>query len=261
MTPMMVLVGSEDEQDSVSRAISNGTFKCTSEGENALKRVHVSGLVAVYYANSRISRGLDVDQYNVLVAVGTDFAQPFYSAVNHAIKDKITIDEITNSVLRISPTRKQGDEKAKVIIISEDDEWKIKYLKGRIIRTTSSAKGIARTIRGMGIGGESTISDMELKITKKGTSKNGAHMKIFSKIAIADDEVEDAEIDMRVKMILNMLKEKPRMWIGTNEIKNKLHVKLTVLSKAVETIAYHKLASTIMTNGSIKLKHKKTQQK
>lgn len=258
MIPMMVLVGSEEEQDSVSSAISNGTFKCTSEGENALKRVHVSGLVAVYYANSRISRGLDVDQYNVLVAVGTDFAQPFYSAVNHDIKDRITIDEITNSVLRISPTRKQGDEKAKVIIISEDDEWKIKYLKGRIIRTTSSAKGIARTIRNMGIGGESTISGMELKITKKGTSKDGAYAKLFSTISVADDAVEDTEVEMRVKMILNMLKEKPRTWISTQEIKEKINMKLTVLSKAVESITYQKLADTIVTKGSIKLKHRKT---
>ena len=257
MIPLMVLVGSEDEQDSVSRAISNGTFKCTSEGENALKRVHVSGLVAVYYANSRISRGLDVDQYNVLVAVGTDFAQPFYSAVNHAIKDKITIDEITNSVLRISPTRKQGDEKAKVIIISEDDEWKIKYLKGRIIRTTSSAKGIARTIHDLGIGGESTISGMELKITKKGTSKDGAHVKLFSKISIADDEVEETEVEMRIKMILNMLKENPRTWMSTTEIKRKINMRLNVFTRAVESITYQKLADTIVTKGSIKLKHRK----
>jgi hypothetical protein len=261
MIPMMVLVGSEDEQDSVSKSISNGTFKCTSEGEKALKRVHVSGLVAVYYANSRISRGLDVDQYNVLVAVGTDFAQPFYSAVNKEIKDKITIDEITNSVLRISPTRKQGDEKAKVIIISEDDEWKIKYLKGRIIRTTSSAKGIARTIRDMGIGGESVISGMELKITKKGTSKNGTYARIFSKISTADNEVEDEKVQMITKMILNILKNKPNMWIGTKEIKDKLQTKMNVISKAVESISYQKLANTIVTNGSIKLKHKRNTEK
>ncbi len=261
MIPMMVLVGSEDEQDSVSKSISNGTFKCTSEGENALKRVHVSGLVAVYYANSRISRGLDVDQYNVLIAVGTDFAQPFYSAVNKEIKDKITIDEITNSVLRISPTRKQGDEKAKVIIISEDDEWKIKYLKGRIIRTTSSAKGIARTIRNMGIGGESVISGMELKITKKGTSKDGTYTKLFSKISTADNEVEDEKVQMITKMILNMLKNKPKIWIGTKEIKDKLHTKMNVISKAVESISYQKLANTIVINGSIKLKHKRNNEK
>jgi Fe-S-cluster containining protein len=261
MIPIMVLAGSEEEQDSISNSISNGTFKCTTEGETALKRVHVSGLAAVYYANSRISRGLDVDQYNVLVAVGTDFAQPFYSAVNKEIKDKITIDEITNSVLRISPTRKQGADKAKVIVIAEDDEWKIKYLKGRIVRTTASAKGIAKTIRAMGIGGESTMAGTELKITKHGASMDGAYVKIHSKLATVDSEVDDAEVEMRTKQILDLLKSKREMWMDMKEIKDKIHMRLSVASKAVEEISYKKLASTIVTNGTIKLRHKKNAEK
>lgn len=257
MIPMMVLVGSEEEQDHVSKVINNGTFKCTSEGEKALKRVHVSGLVAIYYANSRISRGLDVDQYNVLVAVGTDFAQPFYSAVDQTIEDRITIDEITNSVLRISPTRKQGSEKAKVIIISEDDEWKIKYLKSRIIRTQASAKGIARTVRDLGIAGESKISGMELKIAKSGTHADGAYMKIFNKLSTADDIIDDETIEMRIKMILNILRDAPRRWIDTNEIKEKTKVKFGEISLAVEAITHKKMADITITKGTVKLKHKK----
>jgi len=257
MVPMMVLTGSEDEQDVMMKAIGNGTFKCVSEGEHALKRIHVSGLVAVFYAGSKISRGLDVDQFNVMIAVGTDFAQPFYSVVDQYTERRITIDEITNSLLRISPTRKQGDDRAKVIVIPEGEEWKVKYLQARMIKTTTSAKGIVRTLRKLGIAGESRIAGTELKITKHGTTKDKAYEKIFSAMMTVDDEVDEETIDTNVKMILNLLRDAPKRWIDTTEIKDKMREKMNVISKAVTAIAFGKMADTTISKGIVKLKHKK----
>jgi hypothetical protein len=258
MRSMMVLTGSKDEQDTIEKTIGNGTFKCTSEGEQALQRVNISGLTAVFYANSKISRGLDVDQFNVMFAIGTDFAQPFMSVVDKQTAKRITVDEITNSVLRISPTRKQGSDKAKLVVVPKGEEWKIKYLGGRIMETKASAAGIARTILDMGIASESTRQEGRLTTTKNGTNKEKIYEKMFTKMVAADDYVDEGEMNVTVEMILNQLRSDSKQWYSKSEIGHKLRLAGKIFENAINLIAYSRKAQVKTgSSGTIQLKHKK----
>lgn len=105
----------------------------------------------VFYQNSVISRGIDVEFYTRLFVHTTAFANPYWTAVAEvaeedgdedlAIKafgiiDAITMDETTNSVLRISPVRRDPktvtktelfeDSIPKLVVVNEEELWKIK---------------------------------------------------------------------------------------------------------------------------------------
>ena len=106
----MALTGSKRKQEALVRSIGGISHASQEEGEIGQQWNHQSGMVNVFTQNSTISRGLDVDQYNVLFVHDADFAQPFWSAAIEAgeddakdILDSIIMDETTNSVLRISP--------------------------------------------------------------------------------------------------------------------------------------------------------------
>jgi len=57
---------------------------------------------------------VDVDYYNVIFAVQTDFKQPFWDMVDRDTADAIRVDETQNCVLRISPTLRGNPETAKI---------------------------------------------------------------------------------------------------------------------------------------------------
>jgi hypothetical protein len=260
MRSMMVLTGSKDEQEAVERMIGNGTFKCTSEGEKALNRVNISGMIADFYANSKISRGLDVDPFNVMFAVGTDFSQPFFSEIDKNTANRITIDEITNSVLRISPTRKRGDEMAKLIVISAGDEWKIKYLSGRVINTKESASGIARVIAGMKIASESTMKEGELKTSHRGTSKVEIYEKMFTKMIDADNYVDEDQVKTIMAQILNLIRSETNKWWTKRDIAHKIISGGKIFDSAIELIAFSRDTQLRKSSsGDIRMKYKKPQ--
>ena len=90
----------------------------------------------MFYQNSTISRGLDVDQYNVLLVHDADFAQPYWSAAIESgedgardILESIIMDETTNSVLRISPVKGGNENRPKIVIVPRVDLQKIRYLR------------------------------------------------------------------------------------------------------------------------------------
>ena len=89
-----------------------------------------------FYANSKISRGIDADRFDVMFVDSTDFAQPYYDAAIIAanergegekalelvkIKQTLLMDEVTNSVLRISNVQGGDTDQAKFIIVTADD--------------------------------------------------------------------------------------------------------------------------------------------
>jgi len=95
----------------------------------------------IFYQGSALSRGVDVEFFSILFAYGTNFVNPYWHAVkNVAEKEKnaarkdfaqgvinaIVSDETTNSILRISPTKKKNDGRPRLVIMQEDDEWKIR---------------------------------------------------------------------------------------------------------------------------------------
>ena len=258
MCSMMVLTGSKDEQDSVEKMIGNGVFKCTVEGEDALRRVIASGLVADFYANSRISRGLDVDESNVMFAVGTDFAQPFMSEIDKETARKITMDEITNSVLRISPTRKQGGERAKLIVIPAGEEGKIKYLGGRVIKTTESADAIARVIRHMKIANESTRDGMNIKTTWDGTKKDQIYEKMHHAMMNTNEYVDEDQVKTTIALVMGLIKSETRKWWTKNEMRKKLNTSEKEFDRAIELIAFSRAAQIRTSDGgTIRMKSKK----
>ena len=55
------------------------------EREAALHWEYISGKPVVFFQNSVISRGLDVDQYNVLMVYDANFAQPFWTIADPAV--------------------------------------------------------------------------------------------------------------------------------------------------------------------------------
>jgi len=107
------------------RTRSEGGKKRTRDGN---EMEYVTGGPIVFYQNSVISRGLDVDQYSLMLVYDCSFAQPLVcsdkNVANAIISDETTIR------MRISPTH--GGMKAHESYSDEErDWWKVKYLEGR----------------------------------------------------------------------------------------------------------------------------------
>lgn len=139
--PMLVLTGSEKHQRRLKSIL--GGIAHSSSDENQIGQMwnKRGGFINIFYQNSVISRGIDVDFYNMMVLYTSDFATPYWSArleyahemrdvvdADYArlIIDNITVDETTNSVLRISPVRTTQDSLPRVVLLSDNDLWKIK---------------------------------------------------------------------------------------------------------------------------------------
>ena len=141
------------------------------EGEIGQLWNYRGGYVNIFYQNSVVSRGLDVDQYNVICVHDTDFLQPYLSACIETgeenakdILDSIMMDETTNSVLRISPIRGHNELQPKVVIIPRLDLWKIRYLDEQILGgrqggRTPDIYTITRVITENNIAGTAKLTD------------------------------------------------------------------------------------------------------
>ncbi len=138
--PVMVLTGSKKNQETLIKSIG-GICHASQEGEIGQKWNHQSGTVNVFYQNSTISRGLDVDQYNVCCSyMMLTLLLPFWSAAIEAGEDSaedilasIIMDETTNSVLRISPVVGCNQFHPKVVIIPRNDLWKIRHICDQVL--------------------------------------------------------------------------------------------------------------------------------
>ena len=149
--PSLVLVGTQRQQERLIRVL--GGISKGSQEENRIGQQwnRQAGTMNVFYQNSVISRGIDVEFYTRLFVHTTSFANPYWTAVAEvaeeegdedlAIKalgiiDAITMDETTNSVLRISPVRRDQktvtkteifeDSIPKMVVVNEEELWKIK---------------------------------------------------------------------------------------------------------------------------------------
>jgi hypothetical protein len=139
-SPIMALVGSKEHQERLMRSLGGISHASQEEGEIGQRWNHGGGYVNVFYQNSVVSRGLDVDQYNVICVHDTDFIQPFWSAAKEAgeenagvILNSIQMDETTNSVLRISPIKGYNEYRPKIVIIPRADLWKVRFLDDQVL--------------------------------------------------------------------------------------------------------------------------------
>lgn len=138
--PSLVLTASKKEQERLVNTFKSIAVMSEKEGRDGQRWNHAYGGMNVFYTNSVISRGIDVEFYDVIFIYGSNFANPYYEALRaysyeeygeddfsaHMMIDNIAIDETTNCLLRISPTKAHNDKKARIVFIAESDTWKIR---------------------------------------------------------------------------------------------------------------------------------------
>lgn len=139
--PMLVLTGNEKDQMRLKSRLG-GIAHCSSdENQTGQKWNMLGGYINIFYQNSVISRGIDVDFYNLMFIYSSDFANPYWTARLMVAKeenneddatfvrqvlDNIVMDETTNSMLRISPVRSTKSGIARIVVVTDTNLWKLR---------------------------------------------------------------------------------------------------------------------------------------
>lgn len=153
VVPFLILESSKMKQESLQKHLKSKCIVSTNDSEMDQFFNWETGKANIFYSNSTLSRGLDIPFYDVIFADSLNFSVPYWTAMReywkregntdkvfecNAIITKIISDEVTNSVLRCSPTMdsefdpinhpgimstKEMD--AKIIVIRESDVSKI----------------------------------------------------------------------------------------------------------------------------------------
>lgn len=225
--PFMILTGSKKEQESVAKRIP-GSMQIRKEREMGMEWARLSGAPAVLYQNSVISRGLDVDQYNLMFVYGCSFAQPFWSVADPEIAAAIISDETTNSVLRISSTLRSDQETLKLIVMRLYDVKRVKYLSNeRVI--SKPAREIAKIIQTTGVTGVTAIDERKsIKSESIGTNCVVGKEKLVELIAGRDTAFDENETESVMERILSYIgskQEAGKSGVGTNDIRNNIKTK------------------------------------
>lgn len=251
--PFMVLTGSKKEQDKVA-SLLNGATMARKEREGGMEAEFVSGKPVIVFQNSVISRGLDVDQYNVLLVYGCDFAQPFWSIADAGIAAAIISDETTNSVLRISSTLRTDNSSLKIVVIPKEDLGRVKYLTNvRVMKT--DANDIAKVLRKMAVGG-SVIRDGRAgtRVIKTGVNYIEGKEKFIELISNSNDIIDDEMVESIQTKIIAFLKEQKRAHVKTVTL-NKINAKFGngrfngIIKEAVNRLYYN---GTLIKEGNSK---------
>jgi hypothetical protein len=151
--PFLILESSKMKQESLQKHLKSKCIISTNDSEIDQFFNWETGKANIFYSNSTLSRGLDIPFYDVIFADSLNFSVPYWSAMKeywkregdtnkvfecNAIITKIISDEVTNSVLRCSPTmdgefdpvnhpgvRSTKEQDAKIIVIRDSDVSKI----------------------------------------------------------------------------------------------------------------------------------------
>ena len=170
--PIIMVTGSEEQQERCAAQMRDHrvlVHTVKKEDVDQMIDVLLSGAVAILYANSNISRGVDLDFYDVEIMYNVDFSTPYWSAmaeywrskrgqirlkdregdpaednaaVYEGIREKIISDEMFNLLFRIAPIKGRWEEQAKIVFVPE-------YYLERIITTASR------------IGGEEILTELQ----------------------------------------------------------------------------------------------------
>lgn len=212
--PFLILTGSKREQERASKRIPGAT-KLMNEREGGMEGEYINGKPGIFYQNSVISRGLDVDQYNLMLVYGCNFAQPFWKAADPKIADAIISDETTNSVLRISSTLRNDNEKLKVVVMPKEDMHKVKYLTNAI-EMNENASQIAAIFKMLAVCGK-TVRDGRngFKVIGRGVNFEIGKAR-FRELRSEDSEILDEEEKKSVMArIMSFMREQKRKRIGS----------------------------------------------
>lgn len=236
--PAMVLTGSKANQSWAIEQIGWGTMRSTKEREIEQKRNFRSGAINVFYQNSVMSRGIDIDDYNLLFAFNTDFAEPFWSVADQSMADAIMIDETTNSVLRISPTERRAGG-AKVIVMDKDDRWKVPCIPMRNtleVPDDIDGKTVARALIKAGVPGRVKMEMNALIATETGREIGGVVEKFKDIISNPGKVLTRDEIDAAAALIWKILKENRKC--TTRELKAKSGLEQAIFDEATHYLLY-----------------------
>jgi hypothetical protein len=207
--PFLVLTGSKREQENAAKWIPGAT-KLMNEREKGMEAEYVNGKPGIFFQNSVISRGLDVDHYNLMFVYGCNFAQPFWQVADIGIAARIIADETTNSVLRISSTLRRDIKTMKVIIMRKDDLRKVKYLTNRVIMSEDANK-IAAILKKLGVGGlVSKRGRDSMEVTNRGISFEKGNAKFLEMRSSTDEIVDDEMTKTVIEKIVNFVREQSR---------------------------------------------------
>ena len=243
--PLMVLCGSKEVQRQVVDSIGGNAHGSTTERETGQKWNFLAGGANVFFQNSVISRGLDIEQYNCLIAYDTNFAQPFWQLEDQKIANAIVSDETTNSVLRISPTPRKDTKTTKIIIIPKRDLWKVRYLDGRIVETDRPATEIAETIKKKGITGLVEMEEDSIKVSKVGMESEGAKEKVIQGIRTGSEFSEEA-ILTAVDVVSRAMQKREvwKKWLSVKNIFEMTHIDKELIRSALADLYYQSKVET-----------------
>jgi hypothetical protein len=142
VSPALCLTSSKAKQQKLQNMLKSKCVISTDQGEQEQIMLWLYANINIFYSNSTLSRGLDIPQYSTLFVESVKFAIPYFTALlEHsqetgdlqmikrakAIISKITVDEVTNSVLRHSPTVDNPSEsfkkedRVKIVVIRDRD--------------------------------------------------------------------------------------------------------------------------------------------
>jgi hypothetical protein len=233
--PLMILTGSKRSQKTVVEKMGGGGGAHQSRNERELgqKWNWLVGGANVFYQNSVISRGIDVEQYNVLMVHDCNFAQPYWAVEDRNIANAILADETTNSILRISPTSRRDPGTTKMIVMAEDDLWKVNYIRDQImdLKATEDTEkedfvaSIANMIKRTSMTGASQISNDMSTISIKSMGTTMGMTDIRNKILSSKDEVSEDELADAVRKIESMVVKTGTVdWFTMKEMKEMINL-------------------------------------
>ena len=244
--PFMILTGSKKEQENTAKKLP-GASKLMNEREDGMRDEYIAGKPGIFYQNSVISRGLDVDQYNLMFVNGCNFAQPFWNVADKGIAAAIIADETTNSVLRISSTLRRDIETLKVIVMKKNDVHKVEKYLSNIVVMNDDAQRIAAILKKLVVSGLTIREGRSTrKVTNWGINFKEGNAK-FIEMRSSTDEIVDDEMTRSVMgKIVKYVKAQNRKKIKsvtTKAIRNHLGSKCSyeLLKSALERITYSKL--------------------
>jgi hypothetical protein len=253
--PFLMLTGSKKEQDAVARKISGAT-RLSNERERGMESEFVSGKPAIFYQNSVISRGLDVDQYNLLLVMSTAFAQPFWSVKDKNVEAAIIADETTNSVLRISPTIRNDEGMMKIIVMPRADIPKIEKYLSNITVNSHTANQIALMLRSINVGGMvETNGRKEIKVVCTGIKVEDGRNRMLEALENVDAMVDPEETEAIAAKIVELVNNKCRRngsAMTTKAIKNAIGIGDAKVRVALSYIQYKKMLTTKWTGKNLK---------
>lgn len=245
--PFLVLTGSKKEQARVASMLAGAT-EARDERESAMESEFVSGKPVIIFQNSVISRGLDVDQYNLMFVYGCNFAQPFWSVADPGIAAAIISDETTNSVLRISSTLRSDAKTLKVVVMRKDDLRKVKFISDdRDVSIDSIELGtILKKMRVTGVVKRNGRKD--ITVVEKGIDSDTGKQyitRLLDEISesknVFDDEIVRA-IECKIKRLLSAARRRRVKSMTSHQIKSELSqtCKPILINRALQNLSYSK---------------------